>query len=456
MNNLYVGFARTNITPMRGIGLSGYFLERPNEGVLDELEINAIAIKAGEKQMILLSADLLYIETEIMDDFRATISKATGVDEDAIFIHCTHTHTGPLAEFHSTVNIVDESNIGIITEYVNFLRYRAKDVSVAAMEDLKPAKMGYGVGKASNIAFIRRYRMKDGSVRTNPGVNNPDIVEPVGELDESVNIVRFDREGANSIALVNYANHPDTVGGSKVSADWPGFFRRSLEKALDNVSCIFFNGAQGDVNHVNVHPTKGYLNDMFMDFDDVARGYGHARYMGRVLAGSVLQVWDKVEYVDVESIGYAQKVADIPSNRPLPEELPEARKINELHLAGKDEEIPYKGMMLTTMVADAGRKIRLEHGPDSFGMRFSAASIGNVALFGMPGEPFNSIGRAVKDEAKGWDLIIPCCLVNGCDGYFPSTDAYVDGGYEARSSSFKSGVAERIVENAIELLDKIH
>ena len=126
-----------------------------------------------------------------------------------------------------------------------------------------------------------------------------------------------------------------------------------------------------------------------------------------------------------------------------------------MHNAGRDDELPYKGMMLTTMLADARRKVRLEHGPDSFEMRFTAISIGNIAFFGVPGEPFNSIGRAIKAEAKGWDLVIPCCLTNGSTGYFPSTDAYVEGGYEARGSSFKEGIAERIVENAIEMLNAI-
>lgn len=81
--------------------------------------------------------------------------------------------------------------------------------------------MGYGVGFAPNIAFIRRFRMKDGSVKTNPGVNNPDIVAPIGEVDERVNVLRFDREGADSLVLVNFGDHPDTIGGELVSADWP-------------------------------------------------------------------------------------------------------------------------------------------------------------------------------------------------------------------------------------------
>jgi hypothetical protein len=78
--------------------------------------------------------------------------------------------------------------------------------------------------------------MKDGSVRTNPGVNNPDILEPIGEIDESVNVIRFNRAD-DDIVLVNFATHPDTIGGNVISADWPGFVRTTLERALDNTKC---------------------------------------------------------------------------------------------------------------------------------------------------------------------------------------------------------------------------
>ncbi len=191
-----------------------------------------------------------------------------------------------------------------------------------------------GIGQAPDIAFIRRFRMKDGSVRTNPGVNNPDIVAPIGEVDERVSVIRFDREGADTLVLVNFADHPDTVGGCKISADWPGFVRKTVEKVLDDTKCIFFNGAQGDVNHVKVHTKEGDLNGMFMDFDDVSRGYAHAQYMGRVVTGGVLQAFDKVKYVDVDSIRYQQRMIHVPANLPTADELLEARRINELHLAG--------------------------------------------------------------------------------------------------------------------------
>jgi hypothetical protein len=230
--------------------------------------------------------------------------------------------------------------------------------------------------------------------------------------------------------------------------------RKTVEKTLDNTKCIFFNGAQGDVNHVKVHTKEGDLNGMFMDFDDVSRGYDHAKYMGRVVTGGVLQAFDKVKYVDVDSIRYRQRQILVPANLPAAEELPEARRINELHLAGKDAELPYTGMMLTTMVAKAARMIRLEHGPDSFPMELSAVAIGDVVMLGIPGEPFTGVGRALK-ETLGWDLVIPTCNTNGKQGYFPMKEAYDEGCYEAGSSSFRAGVAELIIEEGKTLLGEL-
>ena len=446
MNTLHAGFSRVDITPMMGIGMAGYYVPRYAEGVLDPLEINALALACGEEKAVLISVDHCGIVKEVLNPMRQHICDVTGLPWESIYIHSTHTHTGPFLNYNPTEPLE--------IEYARSVYHKIADAAKFALDDLKPAKMGYGIGDAPNIAFVRRFRMKDGSVRTNPGVDNPDILHPIGDVDERVNVLRFDQEGGQSLVLVNFGDHPDVVGGSKISADWPGFLRQTVEKVLDNTKCIFFNGAQGDVNHVNVHPRGGYLNDMFMDFDDVARGYKHAQYMGRVVAGGVLQAFDKVKYVDVDSIRCAQKFLRVPANLPTAEELPEAKHINELHVAGRDSELPYTGMMLTTMVAAAARKVRLENGPEFFEMPLGAIATGPVAMIGVPGEPFTGVGRALK-EADGYELVLPTCNTNAKEGYFPMLECYEEGGYEAGSSNFKAGVAELLIESGLELLKEL-
>ena len=458
MAQLSAGFARVNITPMMGIGLVGYFVPRYADGVLDDLYINALALECGETRALLLTVDHCGIERGTVADFAQAITQRTGVPQENIWIHATHSHTAPAIIDPSKPPTMAQEYTSvkpdIEMEYYTFVRRKLCDAAAFALGDLKPAKMGWGIGQAPNIAFVRRFRMKDGSVQTNPGVDNPNIDHPIGDVDERVNVVRFDREGGKSIALVNFGDHPDVVGGCKISADWPGFVRTTVEKVLDDTHCICFNGAQGDVNHVNVHPRGGYLNGMFMDFDDVARGYDHAKYMGRVITAGVLQAYDKVKYVPAEDLRCIQRTVRVASNMPTAEQIPEAERINALHEAGRDNELPYEGMMLTTVVAEAGRMVKLKNGPDSFPMELSGLSVGPVALIGLPGEPFTGIGRALK-ETEGWDVVLPRCLTNGSEGYFPMQDAYDEGGYESRSSFFKAGVAEFIIAEGKNLLQDL-
>lgn len=443
---LYTGFSRVCINPPMGIGLFGYYIPRYADGILDDLEINTLAVSAEKQTAVFISIDHCGIRQNTMDVFRNNVSTSVNLPVEAIFISATHTHTAPFVDL--------ESNDALIKEYTDFVCRKLEEAAKLALEDLHPSRMGWGVGYAPNIAFTRRYLMKDGSVRTNPGVNNPEILKPLGEPDERVSVLRFDRDNADTIVLVSMGIHPDTVGGCKISADWPGFTRRTVEKVLDNTKCLVFNGVQGDVNHVKVHPVGGDLNDMFLDFDDVARGYGHARYMGRVITGAVLQVFDKVKYVPVHSIHMAQRIVEVPAQLPTQDQLAEARRIDELHQSGKDYLLPYTGMQLTTVVARSARMLRLEHGPATFSMVLTAISIGPVALVGIPGEPFSLVGKVLKNTSD-WELVIPCINTNGKEGYFPTQDAYDIDGYEAASSNFSAGVAECIIRESQKLLCKL-
>ena len=457
MNCLKVGFGRVNITPMLGIPMEGYFTPRFAESILDDLELNVLALEAGEARVLLVSIDNCEIYGDVLDTYRRHVSDVTGVPEDAIFIASTHTHTGPclISEaaaanytmFGEPLNLAQQELIG---EYRQFVYRRIADAAIAAIADLKPAKMGTAVGHAPDVAFVRLFRMKDGTARTNPGKGNPDILCPIGDVDDRVNVLRFHREGAEDLVLVNFGNHPDTIGGCGISADWPGFLRRSFEKAVDGTRCIFFNGAQGDVNHLDLSDTNDLNGRLRAEFGPT----GFAQYIGRVVAGAVMQVYDRVTYRDVDDIRYCQKIINAPSNMPRPEQMDNARKIVALHEAGRDDLIPEKGMEVTTAVSEALRMVRLEHGPESFPLLLSAVSVGNVALFGIPGEPFTGIGRAMK-ETEGWDLVLPCGLVNAYWDYFPTMEAYEAGGYEARSSSYKAGVAELIVAEGKKLLAQL-
>ena len=187
MNHLSVGFARANITPMMGIGIVGYFVPRFAEGVLDELYVNALALRAGADTAVLLTLDNCGISRDVAMDFAASVSKAAGIPEEAVILHCTHTHTAPPLIDPAMPEALNGDFTSVDPQkekaYYEFVRSRLCDAAQFALADLKPARMGYGVGQAPNIAFVRRFRMKDGSGQTTPGVDNPNIDHPIGEVD---------------------------------------------------------------------------------------------------------------------------------------------------------------------------------------------------------------------------------------------------------------------------------
>lgn len=452
MENLKVGFAKVNIDPPLGIDIFGYYVPRYAKGFLDSLEADALAIKSGDTLAFIIAVDNCGIGIDLVNKITGEIEKVTGVSKDNIFICASHTHTGPyLAPQDRDLSIMHSE---IINKYADFLCERVTDAAVMAQADLKDAKMGYSVVKAPDrIAYIRRYKMKDGTTMTCPPINDPNIDHPLGELDQRINLVRFDREGGRSIALVNYGIHSDTIGGELISADFEAWMRSTLDAALD-IDSLFICGAQGDVGSTHVYPTESDMNDTKISFDNEMKSPGMARFVGRAIAGAVLQVWDKVLYTKVDKICIKKKIVPVAANLPKPEDLPTAHKYKELHLAGRDDLIPYTAMELTTVVAEAIRMCALENGPESFMLPMTAISLGPIAFVSIPGEPFTDIGVKIK-ETPGFDLILPCALTNGFFGYFPVQSAYDEGGYEARSTRYRAGVAETLVNAAKELLGKL-
>jgi len=451
MSNLMAGFSKVNVNPPLGIGVAGYYIPRFASGVLDDLEIRTLALTLGDKKVLIISVPVCGVSKVLVERYSENIERITGIPKGNIFISATHTHTGGLLVPTDAFDADEE----VIARYADFVCERITDSAVLAVQDLKNAKMGYITGYApERVAYIRRYKMKDGTTMTCPPINDPNIDYPIGELDQRVNVLRFDREGGKTVVLVNYGLHADTINTDMLSSDWPHFMYETLEKALDGVESIFLNGAEGDVGSTNVHPSGGDMNDTEISFDNEMKSYGMARFVGRAIAGTVLQVYDKVCYVEVDKLDIIKKDLPVPANVPEKKDMETAHKYKELHESGRDDLIPFEAMELTTVVAEALRMCRLEHGPEEFMLPLTAVRIGEVALVGLPGEPFTDIGVGIK-EAEGFSMIMPCALTNGDEGYFPMKSAFDEGGYEARTSQYKSGVAEKIIDGAKALLGEL-
>ncbi|MBE6591307.1 MAG: hypothetical protein E7646_04635 [Ruminococcaceae bacterium] len=418
------GFARVDVTPPLGTELTGYFEKRYSDGVLDPVELNALAINDGEKSAIIITSDFMYCPEKPMLRFRTLVSQKTSVDINSIFIQSVHQHTSTTAGIDGPTD----------PDYQILLEKKYCDVAVMALEDMKEAEISIAQKEAAvPLSFIRRYKMKDGSTRTNPGLKRMALIDsPIGKADNTVRIVKLSREGAKDIALVNFQTHPDVIGGNKFSADWPGFTRRFCEKDLDNVHCILVNGCQGDVNHINLF--------------DLRTGYSHSKFMGRTIADTVIEMWNNTEKTDAGSITTDVLVKRIPSNTEGIEKVDECIKIYSDYQAGKlEEHISMNELGEIRRISQMDELNVLQRVP------VSIVAFGKVVLIGYGGEPFTEYADKLR-EAFPELHIMTACLANGAQGYLPSVSAFEEGGYESRTTNFTKTVAPVLQQCAIDMI----
>ena len=438
MENLKAGFARIDITPPIGHNMSGYYHERLSEGILDPLLATAVAVNDGKTTAVIISADVLGLRQEFCDLVRDEIAKRYGLSREAVFISCTHTHLA-----YPVTDLSDERYHELMLSLTDKLSGLAK----MAIDDMKPSEMYTNSAETPvDISFIRRRKTKDGKLVANTGKFDTSVETfPDGDADRRVALINFVRENAPEIAIINFQVHPDVVGGLELSADYPGFVRRTYEAAVENSLCMYINGAQGDTNHINVETPDGELK----------AGYEFSRHMGRTIAVTAMSLRAMAKKTKATPIRAYQKNTNVPHNKATEEELREARVIVDLHESGRDDEIPQKGDLIPILnLVVSTRMVKLENAPDFKELYVSGLSIGDFAILGLPGEPFTDIGRRIKESSKFKMTFISCCA-NGYEGYFPNDSTYADGGYEVLSARYKEGTAKKLTETGKEVLDNL-
>ena len=90
---IQAGFARVDVTPPLGSPLSGYFYYRAADGVLDPIQLNALAFGNGTDTAIIITCDFLGMVMDKCREMREAIAARTGVPAERVMICALHQHT---------------------------------------------------------------------------------------------------------------------------------------------------------------------------------------------------------------------------------------------------------------------------------------------------------------------------------------------------------------------------
>ena len=103
-------------------------------------------------------------------------------------------------------------------------------------------------------------------------------------------------------------------------------------------------------------------------------------------------------------------------------------------------------------MAESRQLIRLEdNNRDYIDTNVVGIAFCGFVLVGIPGEPFNEIGKQIRNNSK-FPITCVTCQANASYGYFPTAKAHEEGGYESYNTPYVKGTAELLADTADKLL----
>ncbi len=448
------GIGRRCINPQVPISLAGYFNKRMWDHVLDDIEVRALVIRKNETTIALLHFDLVTISTGLYEAILAAIQKSriTQITKDNILITATHTHTAPE---------VRAGKPGSNPAYIPFAAKLAAEALKDALSELRDGELLTGQTAEHRFLFNRRYWMKNGTVLTNPGKLNPDILRPEGDIDPEIPLLAIRSNGKYVVAIANIVNHTDTIGGTGVSSDWVGFFRRTVEKNMGEDSlAIPLIGCSGNINHFDVNT------------DSNQTCYNEAKRIGIGYADTVINALSTLKAVKGDSIEVIAGEAHSGPREIDAEELAEAQaicaKYPDIDVEAEEnspditsEDLAKGTPQALKYFANILVKMANKRTPMTFhliGFKFGE----DVVIASLPSEPFVEIGLELRKTIFKKYISLIASHSNGTGnidnggGYIPNPWNYGRGGYETtpRSNPFSTETSERLLEAWRQLASK--
>jgi len=397
---LYLGVARSVITPEIGGHLMGYNNTTFSTAVNDDLTASVFAFEQGNICSMMITLSLCMVGNDIYDEVATLLSEKFDIPKHNIIMCAIHTHSAPMTKKHADW-VVDRKYVDEIL-FPEILKAAEEAVGAKA-----PVKVGIGQGE-SLIAINRRQLMPDNTVQL--GQN------PWGPLDKRMTIVSFKGEDGRPVAnIIHYGCHSTAAGNNtEITRDWSGPMVDVVERDSGALTA-FFNGCIGDTGP---RCTNGYTT---------GRGnIDYAMELGGYAARDAMTIFETIKvYRDVDMLVFGGTV-DIPLDKRISKE--EAEKLIE----------PYKGKV------DGGFKNfcktyyqaiikSYEEGyvdVPAKQIRQTIIRIGDVAFVSTPFELFTEIGMRIDAYCGDIPYVLSLSYANGSELYFATEDQICRGGYE--------------------------
>lgn len=450
------GASISNITPELGNGIVGNFgTPPPATHIHDQLSARSLVLDDGNRKLIFVICDNVSINREVFDAAKRSIQKKTNVPVDHILMSSTHTHSGTSAGGEGDKRRQWRPNEPL-DEYQQFLANRIVDGVQTALNNLEPARIGWGKGSVPQHVFNRRWKMKPGTPTKNPfgesdqavmnpGIGNPNLLEPAGPTDPEVSFISVQSTTGRPIALLgNYSLH--YVGGlpsDHISADYFALFADRVQDLLKAdrqdppFVGIMSNGTSGDVNNVNVKGSPQKLPH-----------YHKMKMVANDVADEVIRVQKTIKYQDWVELKAMQTELPLAVRRPDEKLLKWANAV----IARPADVKPNHPLEKTY----AERTIQMQKWPERINVIIQAFKIGDLGIAAIPFETFAETGLEIKAKSP-FKSTFTIELANGGYGYLPTPEQHKMGGYETwlGTNRVETEASRKIVSELLNQFSKL-
>lgn len=478
MNELLIGWSEQSLVPNKKVSLAGQFFERISEYVESEITATAMAVESNGEQMIIVSADLTSVSTDLVEAVREKLKKVC-IDFDCqkLIIAATHTHTSHTIAgkndigFTSAKKVLEEflpensgykelvtPNDEVMTpeEAFDFVSDRITFAAKNAWDSKAPAYYANEFGRAA-VGMCRRVHYDDGTSQMWGDTNTANFVCLEGGNDSGIELIYTFDDYKNPTGVVANIACPAQIleQRSFISGDYWGRTKQLLrEKFGDNFYLLGLCGAAGDqcprdlVRWVQPEtpiddPNVKRPNPITRKADPSMYDISGCNKVGKRIANEIISVFEDI--TDIKSVAeFSHKVLSLslPLRKATMEEYNNAVREIEYYIQKNADKSEFNFEDKAKMHVHLGTitRFREQQFTEIYDIESHVVRFGDIAITTNPFELFLDYGNRIKARSKAAQtFIIQLCLGNG--GYLPTEKAENAGHYSAYISSGHVGHA---------------
>jgi hypothetical protein len=389
----------------------------------------------------------------VSDLFRQAVAQELNLPKSHVLLFTSHNHSSvPFASNGVPIYATNGQAaspaklLPIGEQFLATLERHARQLP----ELLEPVTVWWAEGHEDRITYNRKGRRADGTtyfMREQDRLLLGDDFH--GDIDTQAPVVVLRNQSGQVIAaLTQFTGHPVTSYHPEkpvAFGDWPQVACDVLAGHLEEESAVpvgFMQGCAGDVNSL----------EMFFG------GVDRATQFGQMLGQSYVDALDSLSPSKRDGLDFAAEtvqvpLAPLPSRDVLNAELAEMDDFIQRARSGDENTLACVGLNFPRALSPAYRaelvqlvrawnvwaldvhaQGQAESMPQHLKMEISVLRIGDVGIVGLPCEPFQGIGRQIRDGSP-LPLSIPCGYMNVSHGYI--TDGPNTGDREYMSSFYR-------------------